>query len=274
MLYTVNEVLPGIRHISETMGVGFTLIEGKERAILFDTGYGMEDVKSFVGKLTQKSVTVLLSHGHHDHMLGARWFEKTYLCAEDMEEFMERTGETQRTKVEAQAKEANVPVPADFMTAEIAQPEKIRFTEKAGSFERRREELDGMEVQVIKVPGHTPGSIVLYVPAHDLLLTGDDWNPCTWMWFPTSVAANLWRDRMEELVRTLEEESGKEIRHVICSHQPMLREGRELKEFLKNITDERIEKAPAIDMGAPINTHEIRNDKNGWQLIFDKDKIR
>ena len=174
MLYTVNEVLPGIRHISETMGVGFTLIEGKERAILFDTGYGMEDVKSFVGKLTQKSVTVLLSHGHHDHMLGARWFEKTYLCAEDMEEFMERTGETQRTKVEAQAKEANVPVPADFMTAEIAQPEKIRFTEKAGSFERRREELGGMEVQVIKVPGHTPGSIVLYVPAHDLLLTGDD----------------------------------------------------------------------------------------------------
>jgi len=274
MLYTVNEVLPGIRHISETMGVGFTLIEGKERAILFDTGYGMEDVKSFVGKLTQKSVTVLLSHGHHDHMLGARWFEKTYLCAEDMEEFMERTGETQRTKVEAQAKEANVPVPADFLTAEIAQPEKIRFTEKAGSFERRREELGGMEVQVIKVPGHTPGSIVLYVPAHDLLLTGDDWNPCTWMWFPTSVAANLWRDRMEELVRTLEEESGKEIRHVICSHQPMLREGRELKEFLKNITDERIEKAPAIDMGAPINTHEIRNDKNGWQLIFDKDKIR
>ena len=274
MIYTVNETLPGIRHITETMGVGFTLIEGNERAILFDTGYGMEDVKAFVGTLTKKPVTVLLSHGHHDHMLGARWFAKTYLCGEDMEEFMERTGEAQRTKVRAQAKEENVPVPADFMTAGIALPEKIRFTEKAGPFERRRKELGGLEVQIIKVPGHTPGSIVLYVPAHDLLLTGDDWNPCTWMWFPTSDAANLWRDRMKELIRTLEEENGREIRYVICSHQPMMRKGQELKAFLEYMTDERLKNAPGIDMGAPINTHEIRNDEYGWQLIFDIDKIR
>jgi len=271
-MYKVNQIFPGIRHITETMGVGFTLIEGSERAVLFDTGYGMEDVNAFIATLTEKPVTVLLSHGHHDHMLGARWFPKTCLCAEDMEEFLERTGTGQRTKVRAQAKEQNVPVPEDFMTAEIALPEAILFNEKAGPFERRREDLGGLEVQVIKVPGHTPGSIVLYVPAKDLLLTGDDWNPCTWMWFPTSVAANLWRNRMKELIRTLEEENEREIRSVICSHQPMRREGRELKEFLEFMTDERLAGAPAVDMGAPINTHEVRNDEKGWQLIFDMDK--
>ena len=271
-MYTVNRIFPEIRHITETMGVGFTLIEGNERAILFDTGYGLEDVKAFIGTLTEKPVTVLLSHGHHDHILGARWFGKTWLCAEDLEEFKERTGEGQRTKVMAQAKAQNVPVPADFMTASIALPETIQFTEKAGPFDRRREELGGLEVQIIKVPGHTPGSIVLYVPAHDLLLTGDDWNPCTWMWFPTSAAANLWRERMKELIRTLEEESRREIRHVICSHQPMMREGRELKAFLEYMTDDRLKNAPGIDMGAPIDTHEIKNIENEWVLIFDQKK--
>lgn len=271
-MYKVNEIFPGIRHITETMGVGFTLIEGSERAILFDTGYGMEDVKAFITTMTDKPVTVLLSHGHHDHMLGARWFPKTYLCAEDMEEFLERTGKGQRTKVKAQAEEQHVSVPEDFMTAEIAPPEAILFNEKAGSFERKRVNLGSLEVQVIKVPGHTPGSIVLYVPAYDLLLTGDDWNPCTWMWFPTSARAGLWRNRMKELIHTLEEENRRTIQSVICSHQPMKREGRELKEFLEYMTNERLADAPAIDMGAPINTHEIRNDEKGWQLIFDRDK--
>ena len=272
-MFTDNHVLPGVRHITDAMGVSFTLVEGSNRAILFDTGYGMEDVKAYVETLTDKPITVYLSHGHHDHMLGAKWFGKTFLCAEDMEEFIERTGEGQRTKVMKQAQDQKVPVPEDFMTAAIALPEAIRFTGKTGAFESRRENLGDFEVLVIKVPGHTPGSIVLYVPANDLLLTGDDWNPCTWMWFPTSDAANRWRDRMKELIRTLEEESGRNIRHVICSHQPMMREGDEIKGFLEYVTDERMKEAPSIDMGAPINTHEIRNDKKGWQLIFDHDKI-
>jgi hypothetical protein len=112
------------------------------------------------------------------------------------------------------------------------------------------------------------------VPAYDLLLTGDDWNPCTWMWFPTSDSANLWRERMKELIRTLEEEYGRSIRHVICSHRPMMREGNEIRGFLEYVTDRRMKEAPAIDMGAPINTHEIRNDEKDWQLIFDQDKIK
>ena len=272
-MFTVNHVLPGIYHITDTMGVCFTLITGSEKAILFDTGYGMEDVNACVRSLTDKPVSVLLSHGHHDHMLGARWFGKTYLGAEDTEEFIERTGEEQRNKVMKQAREQNIPVPDDFMTAPVALPEAYRFSGKIGPFESKCEELGNLDVMVIKVPGHTPGSIVLYVSAYDLLLTGDDWNPCTWMWFPSSAAANIWRERMKELIRTLEKENGREIRRVICSHQPAMREGKEIHGFLEYVTDERLKGAPAVDMGAPINTHEIRNDEKGWQLIFDYDKL-
>ena len=273
-MFTVNQVFPGISHITDAMCVSFTLIEGKERALLFDTGYGIEDVSAFVGSLTRKPVTVFLSHGHHDHVLGSRWFSKTYLCSEDMEEFQERSGKEQRLKVMAQAKDQELTVPEDFLTDQIEKPEKIQFTESIGPFERRKEEIGSQVVQVIKVPGHTPGSIVMYIPSYELILTGDNWNPCTWMWFPTSDAADLWRDRMKEMILNLEEESGREIKHVICSHQPMMRKGEEMKDFLSYMTDKRMRTAPRIDMSAPINTHDIRNDEKGWQLIFDQDKCK
>lgn len=271
-MFRTNPVFPGINHITDAMGVSFTLIEGSERAILFDTGYGMEDVRSYVETLTGKPVTVLLSHGHHDHMLGARWFGKTFLCEEDMEEFIERTGTLQRSKVRQQAEDRGVPVPADFMDAPIAMPEAIRFPEKTGCFDSRTEDLGGLEIRVIRVPGHTPGSIVICVPAYRLLLTGDDWNPCTWMWFPTSMRADRWRDNMLELVRILEQDEGYEIASVLCSHQPILREGKEMKDFLDYMTDERLANAPVVDMNAPIDTHQVR--KGEWTLLFDKQKIR
>lgn len=271
-MFTVNEVRPGVCHIQDAMGVCFTLITGSERAMLFDAGYGTEDAGAFVRTLTDQPVTVLLSHGHHDHMLGARWFEETWIAAEDVPEFRERTGKFQRTKVMRQAKERGVPVPDDFMTAVIPEPKTIQFPEKTGPFESRREDLGGREIRVVHVPGHTPGSVVLYDPENDLLLTGDDWNPCTWMWFPTSVAAPVWRENMLQLIAALEAEYGREIRNVLCSHQPMLRTARELKGYLDSVTNEQLASGPEVDMGAPINTHEVRNVLRGWQLVYDYDK--
>ena len=270
-MFHPNQICPGVFHIADEMGVCFTLIEGSDRAVLFDTGYGTENVSDYVGTLTSKPVSVILSHGHHDHMLGARWFEKTYLCREDLDEFHERTGVFQRTKVSRQAHERGVQLPDDFMEAAIPVPEAIRFTDTIAGFESLTEDLGGMEIQVIHVPGHTPGSAVIHVPAYDLLLTGDDWNPCTWMWFPTSMNADGWRDNMRMLINALEQVSGSGIGRVLCSHQPMLRTGEELKSFLAYMTDERLKAAPPVDMGAPIDTHQIVKDE--WTLVFDQSKI-
>ena len=272
-MFTTSRPLPGITHITDAMGVSFTLAEGRERAILFDTGYGTQDVRTFVSTLTGKPLTVLLSHGHHDHMLGARWFPETWLCEEDLEEFRLRSGEEQRTKVKQQAENGGVPVPDDFLTAVIPEPRILRFDGKTGPFDSLTVDLGGMTARVIRVPGHTPGSIVVFFPEAGLLLTGDDWNPCTWMWFPTSLSAAVWRDNMKTLIRTLEEGTGTEIRHVLCSHQPMIREGKELKEFLAYMTDERMKEAPAADMGSTIRTHQVTEEGKGWTLIFDRDKI-
>ena len=273
-MFSAVQVFPGVTHITDAMGVSFTLIEDDRKALLFDTGYGLEDVCKFVQTLTDKPLKVYLSHGHHDHMLGARWFSKTYLCKEDMKEFTERTGEFQRRKVMKQAMNKGVYVPEDFMTAAISLPARISFNERFSVFESLTEPLGGTDVKIIRIPGHTPGSIVIYIPAYCLLLTGDDWNPCTWMWFPSSLNAREWRNNMHELIRTLEDENNMPVRYVICSHQPMVHDGCELKAFLAYISDERLDSAPAVDMGAPINTHQISKDPENWVFVYDYDKIR
>lgn len=271
-MFRAEKVFPGVTHISDAMGVSMTLIEGTERAILFDTGYGTENVKDFVQTLTGKPVSVLLSHGHHDHILGVRWFGKSSMCSEDLDEFRLRTGSLQRTKVAKQAEQKCVPIPEDFMSVIFTEPEAIIFEDFSGRFEQKTEDLGQMHIQVIHVPGHTPGSIVLYLKELRLLLTGDDWNPCTWIWFPSSLPVHRWRENMKELIHTLEKEHGQEILYVLCSHQPKVRDAKELKAFLEYMDDERLESAPAVDMGVPIETHEIRKEPEGWTLLFDKGK--
>lgn len=272
-MFHAEIIFPGVTHITDAMGVSMTLIEGEQRAILFDTGYGTENVKAYVQTLTGKPVSVLLSHGHHDHILGQRWFEESRMCSEDLEEFRQRTGIIQREKVAEQAVQKGVEIPADFLSVRFRDPLPIRFTGKIGRFEQETEDLGNLQVKIIHVPGHTPGSVVLYLEKYRLLLTGDNWNPCTWMWFPTSIPADRWRDHMTELIRVLEEEYGYPVSAVLCSHQPMVRKASELKAFMTYMSDERMKKASEVDMGAPVHTCEIRKEPEGWILLFDKDKI-
>ena len=272
-MFTSIHPYSGIAHITDNMGVSFTLIEGSDHALLFDTGDGLEDVRSYIRTLTDKPVSVFLSHGHHDHILGARWFSNSFLCSQDMEEFIERSGTSQRSKVKQQAEEKKIPVPDDFMEAQICLPDPICFTGKTGCFESITENLGNLDVHIIRVPGHTPGSIVVYMPAYRLLLTGDDWNPCTWMWFPSSLSAVTWRNNMTNLLITLKNITGDPVSTVLCSHQPAVRKGAELTAFLEYMTASRMNQAEPFDMGSTIHTYAVRKEPEEWTLIFDKDKI-
>ena len=263
---------PGVTHITDAMGVSFTLIEGGDSALLFDAGYGLENVADYVRSLTRRPAELLLSHGHHDHLLGARWFGRSLMDAADRAEFQLRAARPQREKVRQQAADRGLSVPEDFLTAVIPLPEPLEYSCRVDRFECRVFDLGGREVWALHVPGHTAGSVVLYVPDCRLLLTGDDWNPCTWMWFPCSRPAGEWRDTMLDLVAALEKKTGEEILGILCSHQAAPREGRELKDFLAYMTDERLREAPAVDMGEPVQTCQVTVPEKGWVLLFDAGK--
>ena len=78
-MLTNIEYFPGVFHITDCMGVCMTLLKGTEKTLLIDTGYGLEDTKAYAEQLASGPVEVLLTHGHHDHALGAITFGSSFM---------------------------------------------------------------------------------------------------------------------------------------------------------------------------------------------------
>ena len=255
MSFELNHACEGVTHIRDCMGVCMTLIEGEREALLVDTGYGVEDVAAFAATLTDKPLTVLLTHNHHDHALGARWFDKTVMMPADQAEWPVFTGEAKRRVVFGQAQSKGLPVTeSDFLAGDCRMPYAVHGGEI---------DLGGLTVEIIPCPGHTPGSCVVFVPQRELLLTGDDWNPCTWLFFEAALGVKQYRENVRSL-------QALPFQHVLCSHQLDLYPRSKFDEFMDNLTDDVLEVAQPVTIGGygHIDTRQA-NVADGQILVFD-----
>ncbi len=261
------QVMNGVFHLEDNMGVCMTLLTGRNRALLIDTGYGLDSLPETVREITNLPLTVVLTHGHHDHVLGATQFPKTQMCREDLEEFRLRTSRIQRERVAEQARGKGLTVPEDFFVRPVPEPEALPMNEVWAGFPAQTEDLGDLKVRLIKVPGHTSGSICLYVEELQLLLTGDDWNPCTWLWFPASTGVMTWRRNMNELFEKTP------FSRVLCSHRSELFDRVKASAFLKTMTDETLLHAGSNPLGrdSGIDTRQVLTE-DGQILVFDYQK--
>lgn len=83
--YRTKVLSEHITQITDPTGVFCFLVQGKEKAVLIDTGIGIKGLKETVEGLTKLPVEVILTHGHGDHAGGAADFEKVYLHPTDKE---------------------------------------------------------------------------------------------------------------------------------------------------------------------------------------------
>ncbi len=259
MSFELNPICPGVTHIRDAMGVCMTLIEGDRAALLVDTGYGTEDVSAFIAALTDKPLTVLLTHNHHDHALGARWFEKTVMFPEDMADWSLFTGEPKRREVLNQAQGKGLAVTeTDFLAGECRLPYAVH----EGPID-----LGGLTAEILHCPSHTPGSCVVHLPQRRLLLTGDAWNPCTWSFFDAALPIREHRDNVRRLL-TLQ------FDHVLCSHQLELQPREKLEAFADGTTDEALRTARPVQIGGHehIDTRQLDLPHGQW-LVFDWNKF-
>lgn len=241
------------------MGVCMTLLAGQARALLIDTGYGLEDVSAFVRTLTSLPLTVLLTHHHHDHALGARWFSQTLMFPEDAEAFPLYTGEAQRRRVLEQAQAKGLSADGDFLSAAIPLPLPLAESPI---------DLGGMTAHVFRCPGHTPGSAVVWVPERALLLTGDAWNPCTWVFFPEALPVHEHLQNVRALL-TLPFE------HILCAHRQKDYPRLALESFLHGATDRALLSAQPVFIPpyGHIDTREALL-YDGQQIVFDWAKAK
>jgi len=191
--YSIKRIDQGTILVAEPPHVNSYLLTGTERAILFDTGMGMANIKRIVDDLTDLDVMVVNSHYHFDHSGGNPLFDNIAiyelgaepLAAGVPAEWLDMYNEFTHDMLEA----FKVYKDLDdryfhLLTADLlARPLPERFDGKEWRIpptiptrllsEGDVLELGGRSLRVLHTPGHTPDGICLYDGASGMLFAGD-----------------------------------------------------------------------------------------------------
>lgn len=191
MYYTTQKITERIFRITSLERVNMDLFVGDEKALLFDTGYGLSNLPEVIREITDLPLVVVNSHGHIDHCCGNYHFPAAYIHPADMELARASNSSDSRASVATQAKNILDPrerrmrniLPEDFCESDYV---FARDTELLPIREGDTFPLGGLTLEVIEFPGHTAGSIGLYDQADGLLFLGDAMNNGTWLFMENS----------------------------------------------------------------------------------------
>jgi len=170
--FEVYLIRPGIYAIYEphqSEEVISYLIVGQKRALLFDTGMGISNIRKLAESLTRRPISVINSHTHNDHV-GDNWrFSDIY----GMDTAFTREnakGSTRDARAELAPGEICGELPAGFDANSYGtRPFHINHWLHGGE----KIELGNRTIEVIATPGHTPDSISLWDAEEALLFPGD-----------------------------------------------------------------------------------------------------
>lgn len=135
----IVEKIDGAGYRIEENGVRALLLEGTQRALLVDTGFGSGDLKALVGTLTALPVTLVNTHTDRDHIGCNALFPEAYMHPAEYDRYS--------------AGDSPAP-PRPLWEGDVL-------------------DLGGRRFEVVLIPGHTPGSIALLDGDHRVLVSGD-----------------------------------------------------------------------------------------------------
>jgi len=175
-VYKKTKLCEGLYGITEChrpdgdFGVQMYLVEGEERAALIDTGFGVVDtLRSFVETITQKPIVCIVGHGHPDHVGAASLFDEVYMNERD-EELLPVSLSYERRMGDVFGREGYDEELREYCKKHIVMTDKLNYKniDQGDSID-----LGGTVLDVIAIPGHTQGSIVLLNRAANYALISD-----------------------------------------------------------------------------------------------------
>lgn len=180
--YKIENIEKGLYLIKDPLDVNMYLMVGDEKAVLFDTGYGVGNIPDTIKSITSKPLTVILGHGHIDHANGAYQFDEVYMHEADNDLFNDNTSIATRKMILQNLKEGNLDFGGDG-NQWCSEPScKLKPLKIGEVFD-----LGGMHVEVIDMAGHTGGSIGLLIKELRILLDSDSANEHCWMFLEQSL---------------------------------------------------------------------------------------
>lgn len=221
------------------------LVEGSQSAVLIDTGTHPKELDRVVRRFTNKPLQVVLTHAHYDHAGGIRFFGE--ICLH----------------------------PADTVLLNLlpAYDGKVRFIREGDRFD-----LGGKELEVVEMPGHTPGSIVLIDRAAGVCYSGDAFGSGqVWLQVRPTGPLSLYL----AAVRKMQLEAERGITKIYCGHYPYQRRplGKEyladMAALAESILDGRPMDNRPFDVEVPINCVDPQVAFCGSaSIVYDPAQIR
>ena len=138
-VFETIEMEPGFFRI-ENGGVRCFFIEGDDRAMLVDTGFGNGDLRSLVQSLTKLPIFVVNTHADGDHTGCNHQFQEIWMHPAEFDYYAQKGN-----------------------TCDNLHPLWEGDTLSLGKW----------NFEVLLIPGHTPGSIALLDREHEILISGD-----------------------------------------------------------------------------------------------------
>ena len=129
-------IAPGVWNVIPNGMAAAYLVVGEEKALLIDSGAGEVDVKAVCAEITELPIELVNTHYHNDHTAANKDFASVHMHPADVRKLTDWSQIT--------------PVNEGYVF-----------------------DLGGRKLEVIEIPGHTPGGIALYDKETNLMFTGD-----------------------------------------------------------------------------------------------------
>lgn len=246
----IKQLLPHLWLIDDAGESTCYLIEGKTHAMLIDTANGEEDLRAIVEGLTRLPVIVVNTHGHGDHIFGNVFFDEAWLHPADM-----------------QLAEMFMGYAKEELDKKGLKPCPLKPLVIGQVFD-----LGGLSLEVIPLPGHTPGSIGLLDRQDRILFTGDGVNVHLWMQLEGSSSIA----ELREMLVALKTQYGDAFDLILHGHDKGFRDA-EIVDWLVRGCDDLLAGRTENDkpyhyFAGECMQHPI-SDVEGEVIVYNKDRV-
>lgn len=158
--------------LDEVNSIRMYLIIGKQKALLFDTGYGFTDFRPLIRTITDLPLYVVCSHGHDDHVYGNDLFDQVYMSKADYKLAMSYDNPESKDKL-IRSRYKKTPNIEEAIDREAYMRRSIKECEYHFIGDGDMFDLGGLTMVVYPLPGHTKGSIGLFCEETGDFFSGD-----------------------------------------------------------------------------------------------------
>lgn len=197
-LFSSEKVTNTITRIRAFSGEQMYLVEGTKKAVLVDAGTGVGDLRAYISTLTKLPVTVVVTHGHIDHAIGAARFSEVYMSFLDKAVYKERCTQKNRDMYLSSSLQYTEVEESDYFS--IHPPEFFLDLKDGSIFD-----LGGITLETIHCGGHTAGTMMILIPEERVLITGDACNNFTMLQGGTCLGLSAYENNLKSAKERIKE---------------------------------------------------------------------